>query len=82
MKRIEKDFSELDLSAVDLNSGNWAWGRGGHPHENHEWSISHIDSDMVETRYKAPHFINVMLTLQERHGKESAQATMREALGY
>jgi hypothetical protein len=81
MDRIEKDFSEIDADKVDFQNSEWTFGRGGHPLKDHEWSISHIDEDLNETRYKLPACINKMLHRQYQWGKDKALRNVRNALG-
>jgi hypothetical protein len=83
MKRIEKDFSELDTSKVDFKGNDWTFSCGGYPSEDHDWAISHIadDEDMTETRYKLPKCLNEMVRTISRWGREEAEKTMRRALG-
>ena len=81
MKDINKDWKELDVNAVDFKNGSWSWGRGGGNLQDHEFSVSHISKDLVETNYKCPEWLNQMLRLQYRTGKEGAQANMRHCLG-
>lgn len=81
MERIEKDWSELDAEAVDFESGEWSWGRGGHPLQDHEYGVTHVNEEMVQTRYKAPPFINEMLRVQEKCTAESTRRDIRSALG-
>ena len=65
----------------DPNAGHWMWGRGGHPHGDHEFSISYVDDGLVETRYKMPPPINEMLRLQRDHGKQDAQREIKAEIG-
>lgn len=85
MNRIEKDWKELDADKVDFNHKGplqqWTWSRGGRPLEDWEWSISAINEDLTETRYKLPECLNTMLNAQFRYGEESARGKMRNALG-
>ena len=56
--RIEKTWKDLDWDAVNFESssvsnkpgaGQWAWGCGGLPHRDDEYSISHVDEKLVDT---------------------------------
>lgn len=85
MRRIEKDWKELDFEKVDFDYKGpglqWTWARGGSPLEDYEWSISSIDQEMNETRYKLPECFNTMLNRQFQFGAESARGKIRSALG-
>ena len=79
MTRIEKAFSDLDISKVDFSSGRWHYGRGGLPHGDFEWSISHISDDMTETRYKLPDCLSKMLNTQYSHGVDEGRLRERRS---
>ena len=81
MERIEKLLSDLDTSKVNFEDGHWSYGRGGHPLHDCEWAISHTSDEYVETRYKLPDCLNVMMEAQYRHGGEDARGQIRHALG-
>ncbi len=89
MKRIEKSWEDLDFTKVNFQSssesddpeaGHWGWGRGGGPLKDQEFSISHVDEKLVETRYKMPPCINEMLINQRLHGAEEAKGAIKRAL--
>lgn len=86
--RIEKSWEDLDWNAVNFKSsresdkpgaGHWCWGCGGFPLGDHEFSISYVDDDLVETCYKMPAPINEMLRLQEVHATEAAKREIESA---
>lgn len=89
MKRIDKDFSEIeDFSKVDLKSHKWSWGRGGFPFGDDEHFISYLSLEEgvsedfeVEIRYKLPDFINHLLKAQYQSGCKEAQDNIKRALG-
>lgn len=81
MDRIEKDISEIHWDSVDFKSGSWSWGRGGLPLKDNEYSISYVSEELIETRYKLPQCINIMLRRTEEWGKTDAQGKMKRALG-
>jgi hypothetical protein len=81
MDRIEKSFTDLDIDAVDFQSGNWSWGCGGHPLRDNEYSISHVSAKLVETRYKLPECINYMLKRQYGFGDSERIGKIKKALG-
>jgi len=80
MKRIEKNWSDLDFDTVDFDDGNWGFSSGGHPHNTGEWSICHADDDLNETRYKLPECINHMMRLQRKWGDDDAIGRIKHAL--
>jgi hypothetical protein len=81
MNRVEKNWTELDFSKVDLEvGGGWTWGRGGMPLASYEYSISSFDDEGNETRYKLPDCISKMCAMQERFGANKARRAIREAL--
>lgn len=86
MDRIDKSWKELDFDEVDFRSraeggpGRWGYGQGGHPLQDQEWSISFIDENYTEIRYKMPSCINEMLSFQRQHGAEEVQSAIRKAL--
>lgn len=81
MNRIDKELKDLDCKKVNFKSGNWSWGRGGHPFDNDEYFISFTDDKTLdETRYKLPACISQMLRSNYEHGAEDARAKIRAAL--
>lgn len=78
--RIEKDWKDLDFDKVDMDSGNWSWGRGGHPLSDYQYSISHVSDKLVETRYKMPLCINQMLKSNYGYGKQDIVNNLRKIL--
>lgn len=83
MKRIEKDWTELDWEKVDFTyeTGNWGWSCGGAPHSDNEWSIYYVDEDLNTVRYKMPDCINHMLETQEKQGRDDLQRKLQRLLG-
>ena len=81
MERIEKDFSELDWSKVDFQSGYWSWGRGGLPYKDSEYSINYTDDKLVQTRYKLPGCINDMLKNRYNSGTRDTKRAIQNVLG-
>jgi hypothetical protein len=81
VKTIIKPFKELDFDAVDFESGDWSYGRGGFPLEEDQWAISCVIEDFQEIRYPLPLFINQIINYRYVRGKEDAKAKIREALG-
>jgi len=78
---IEKTLADLDVDAVDFESGSWSWGRGGHPLSEQDFAISHVDKDFKETRYAMPKCINKMLKSQFQQGEDEAKRAIQQALG-
>ncbi len=88
--RDEKTWKDLDCEKVnfefssvskDPEAGHWGWGCGGAPHEDHEYSISRVDDQLSEVRYKMPDCINRMLRIQAEHAAEKARRDIRYAMG-
>lgn len=90
LDRDEKTWKDLNWDAVnfessqkskDPNAGHWGWGRGGSPHGDHEYSISYVDDELKETRYKMPAAISEMLRMAQEWGKEDAKKEIRAKIG-
>jgi hypothetical protein len=82
-KDIDWEKVNFDGSAVsdDPEAGHWAWGCGGRPHEDNEYSISRVDDQLNEVRYKMPDCINRMLKVQGECAAEEAKRKIRSAMG-
>ena len=77
-----KEFNELDVDLVDFKDGRWGWGQGGHGLKDDEFTVSFVDDDLNETRYKVPTCICKMLKLQYKYGGDDAKRKIHAALAY
>jgi hypothetical protein len=80
MKRIDKEFSELDISLVDFNTGEWTITRGGSPFHDLDWSINHLlngEGDVIEFRYRLPRILSVIIGAAYLQGADD----VRDAVG-
>lgn len=79
--RIEKSFKDLDFDQVDFQQRNWMFSKGGLPLSDDEWSISYIDKEGTEIRYKLPHCINQMINAVSKNSVDGFKSKIRDLLG-
>lgn len=85
IKNLKDLVTDNLLDKVDLeDSEHWGWGFGGGSLENSECSITYCpdpkNRPFHEVRYKLPEFINYMLKMQFKFGKEEKVRELHKVL--